>query len=218
MQDLDVKDFVNQTRRDYTLKELSEETASENPFEQFETWFAEAIKSDIFEPNAMTLATAAADGKPSARIVLLRGFDQSGFTFFTNYDSRKGRDLIENPQAALLFFWAEIERQVRLEGSILKVADRVSDDYFATRPRESQIGAWVSPQSETIESREFLERKFAELTEQWQGKEISRPPNWGGFTLRPQTFEFWQGRASRLHDRLFYKKIGTKWKLARLAP
>lgn len=215
---MDIKDFINKTRRDYTQKEINEETAKKNPFEQFEIWFAEAIESEIFEPNAMVLATANNDGKPSARVVLLRGFDEEGFMFFTNYDSRKGLDLAENPQASLLFYWAEIERQVRLEGSVSKVKEEISDGYFASRPRESQIGAWVSPQSRVIENRKILERKFSELAAQWEGREISRPPNWGGFILRPEIFEFWQGRASRLHDRLLYIKNGANWKIGRLAP
>lgn len=215
---MDIKDFVNKTRRDYLKKKLNRETAKENPFEQFEIWFAEAIESRIFEPHAVTLATANREGMPSARVVLLRGFDEEGFTFFTNYDSRKGLDLAENPQACLLFYWAEIERQVRLEGLISKVSEEISDSYFATRPRESQIGAWVSPQSERIENREVLERRFAELTVEWEGREIPRPPNWGGYILQPQAFEFWQGRAGRLHDRLLYTKSETSWKIERLAP
>ena len=215
---MDIKGFVNQTRRDYLKKKLNKETAKENPFEQFEIWFAEALESQIFEPNAMTLATANREGMPSARVVLLRGFDEKGFTFFTNYDSRKGLDLAENPQASLLFYWAEIERQVRLEGLISKVGEEISDSYFATRPRESQIGAWVSPQSQTIENREVLERRFLELTAEWEGREIPRPPNWGGYILKPQAFEFWQGRAGRLHDRLFYTKREAGWKIERLAP
>lgn len=215
---MNIKDFVNKTRRDYLQKKLNRKTARGNPFEQFEIWFAEAIESEIFEPNAMTLATANKKGMPSARVVLLRGFDEEGFTFFTNYDSRKGLDLAENPQASLLFYWAEIERQVRLEGLISKVGEKISDEYFATRPRESQIGAWVSPQSQIIESREVLERRFVELEAEWEGKEIERPPNWGGFILQPQKFEFWQGRAGRLHDRLVYLKTETSWIIERLAP
>ena len=215
---MDIKNFVNTIRRDYTHKTFDETTAKPNPYEQFESWLAEAIESDIFEPNAMVLATASKSGKPSARIVLLRGFEEEGFTFYTNYDSRKALEMEENPQASLLFYWAEIERQVRIEGTISRVGKDVSDDYFASRPRESQIGAWISPQSKVIESRAFLEQKFAELAEQWKKNQITRPPNWGGYILRPDAFEFWQGRESRLHDRLFYKKTENGWEIERLAP
>jgi pyridoxamine 5'-phosphate oxidase len=205
-------------RNDYETRSLNRATARRNPFEQFEIWLSEAIEGNIFEPNAMVLATATAGGKPSARIVLLRSFDESGFTFYTNYGSRKARELAENPQASLLFYWAEMERQIRVEGTVSRAAEEVSDDYFASRPRESQLGAWVSPQSEPIESRAFLERKFAELAEQWKAHQIKRPPNWGGFVLQPEAFEFWQGRKGRLHDRLFYAKNEKDWEIRRLAP
>ena len=205
-------------RNDYETSSLNRATARRNPFEQFEIWLGEAIEADIFEPNAMVLATATAGGKPSARIVLLRGFDASGFTFYTGYASRKGRELAENPQAALLFYWAEMERQIRVEGTVSRAAGEVSDAYFASRPRENQIGAWASPQSEAIESRAFLERKFAEMTEQWKAHQIKRPPNWGGFVLSPDAFEFWQGRKGRLHDRLFYARTENGWEIKRLAP
>jgi pyridoxamine 5'-phosphate oxidase len=210
--------YIYSLRNDYETRSLNRATARQNPFEQLEIWLSEAIEGDIFEPNAMVLATATAGGKPSARIVLLRGFDESGFTFYTGYESRKARELAENPQASLLFYWAEMERQIRVEGRVSRAAEEVSDDYFASRPRESQIGAWVSPQSEPIESRAFLERKFAELAEQWKTHQIKRPPNWGGFVLQPEAFEFWQGRKGRLHDRLFYAKTGKDWEIKRLAP
>jgi len=215
---MDIKNFVTTIRRDYSQKGFDEKSALENPFEQFEVWMSEAIAANVFEPNAMVLATAAKDGKPTSRIVLLRGFDTEGFTFFTNYDSRKSREIEENPQSSLLFFWAEIERQVRIDGTASKAAAEVSDSYFATRPRESQIGAWISPQSEVIENRGILEQKYAEAARQWEGKVIQRPPNWGGFVVRPEVFEFWQGRESRLHDRLVYTKAGTGWEIKRLAP
>lgn len=215
---MDIKNFVNTIRRDYNQKSLDENSICENPFEQFEIWLSEAVAQNVFEPNAMVLSTASKEGKPSARVVLLRGFDGEGFTFFTNYDSRKAREIAENPRASLLFFWAEIERQARIEGIATKASAEISDSYFASRPRESQIGAWISPQSEPIASREILEKKYAELAEEWDGKEIKRPPNWGGFVVKPSVFEFWQGRESRLHDRLVYTKVGKSWKIERLAP
>lgn len=215
---MDVKKFVTTTRRDYSQKIFDEESALKNPFEQFEVWLSEAIAAKIFEPNAMVLATATENGKPASRIVLLRGFGADGFTFFTNYDSRKGREILENPRVSLLFFWAEIERQVRVDGVATKASAEVSDGYFATRPRESQIGAWTSPQSETIENRAELEKKYAEAARRWEGKPIERPPNWGGFVVQPEAFEFWQGRESRLHDRLVYTRNKTGWEIKRLAP
>lgn len=214
-----VKDIIGKIRRDYSSDALDKKTARKNPFEQFELWLAEAIEKQLREPNAMVLSTATADGKPSARVVLLRGFDESGFTFYTNYESRKGKEIRENPRSALLFYWAEIEKQVRVEGVISKVDEENSNAYFASRPRESQIGAWASPQSSVIESRRALEEKFAALNEQsTAGKEIARPPDWGGYVLKAEVFEFWQGRASRLHDRLRYLKDESGWKIERLAP
>jgi pyridoxamine 5'-phosphate oxidase len=215
---MELNDFVNKIRRDYGQKSLDERNAPANPFEQFETWLGEAVAQNVFEPNAMVLSTVSGEGKPSARIVLLRGFNEEGFTFFTNYDSRKASEIESNPQASLLFFWAELERQVRIEGAAAKAAAEISDEYFASRPRESQIGAWVSPQSKKIASRESLEKRFIELAEKWEGKNIERPPNWGGFVIKPEIFEFWQGRESRLHDRLVYTKIENRWKIERLAP
>lgn len=215
---MDLRDFVNTIRRDYGQKSLDEKTASENPFEQFEIWMAEAVAQSVSEPNAMTLSTATRDGKPSARIVLLRRFSAEGFTFFTNYDSRKSVEILENPNVSLLFFWAELERQVRMEGAATKASTKVSDEYFAARPRESQIGAWISPQSKEIASRGILEKKYVETAEKWKGKVIARPPNWGGFVVKPEVFEFWQGRESRLHDRIVYTKIENNWKIERLAP
>lgn len=215
---MDIKDFIGKSRRSYALKTLERKTARENPLEQFEIWFAEAIDNNLHEPYASVLATATADGKPSARVVLLRSFDADGFVFFTNYDSRKGQDIAENPKASMLFYWAEVERQVRIEGSISKASTEISDSYFASRPRESQIGAWVSPQSRTIENREVLEQKFADLEAKWRGKEIERPENWGGYILSPELFEFWQGRESRLHDRLIYTKSDAGWNIERVAP
>ncbi len=205
-------------RKEYSLKILDNQHINANPFEQFKTWFAEAMQAQVLEPNAMHLATVSPSGKPSGRIVLLKGVD-NGFLFYTNYDSRKGKDLINNPFASITFFWAELERQVRIEGHVEKIKPELSTDYFKSRPFESQIGAITSPQSQVIESREILEHKFAEIWQRYEGEEPPKPENWGGFRLIPEVFEFWQGRKSRLHDRLRYKPIDeNNWKIERLAP
>lgn len=213
-----LKEIINNLRHDFSKDTLNEKTARANPFEQFELWIAEAFDKQLHDPNAMVLSTATPDGKPSSRVVLLRGFDEAGFRFFTNYESRKGIEIRANPHAALLFYWAEIEKQVRVEGLISKIDEKDSDAYFASRPRASRVGALISPQSRVIESRAALEKKFAELSEQMAEEEIIRPRNWGGFTLQPEVFEFWQGRASRLHDRLRYAKTESGWQIERLAP
>lgn len=205
-------------RKDYETRSLDEETAKRNPFEQFELWLAEAIAEVSDDPNAMTITTATREAKPSSRIVLLRGFDRKGFVFYTNYDSQKGSEIAENPQASILFFWAKLERQVRIDGFISKVSRRQSEEYFATRPRESQIGAWASLQSSVLSSRRELEEKIAALEKQFEGREVSCPENWGGYVLKPEAFEFWQGRKSRLHDRLRYTKAKRGWKIERLSP
>lgn len=206
-------------RKDYRLQSLTEQDALPDAMEQFSKWWDDVLKSDIMEPNAMTLATASADGLPSARIVLLKGFDKKGFTFFTNYNSFKGMQLQENPRACLVFFWKELERQVRVTGVIEKLPAQESDEYFHSRPEGSRLGALASPQSQVIESREWLEMRVASVTNQFAGKEIARPPHWGGYRVQPAIIEFWQGRSSRLHDRLQYTLLddGT-WKLERLAP
>jgi pyridoxamine 5'-phosphate oxidase len=210
---------ISERRKDYNLFNLRETGVDPDPICQFERWFDEATQSDIPEPNAMTLATATPDGRPSARVVLLRGVDERGFVFFTNYDSRKGRELDVNPFAALVLFWHELERQVRVEGSVQRVSADESDSYFHSRPASSRIGAWASPQSEVIESRELLENRCRELEKGFEGGAIPRPPNWGGFRLVPETIEFWQGRLSRLHDRLRYSRRGqSEWLIERLAP
>jgi pyridoxamine 5'-phosphate oxidase len=182
-------------------------------------WFADAVAAEIAEPNAMSLATADADGAPSVRIVLLKGYDERGFVFFTNYDSRKGRELAANPRAALLFAWLDLERQVRVTGPVERVARAETEAYFATRPRGAQLGAWASPQSAVIDGREELERRLAAVEARFADTQVPPPPHWGGFRVRPETVEFWQGRPDRLHDRLRYRqRADGGWRLERLAP
>ncbi len=205
-------------RRSYTLAGLSEAHAHANPFIQFRLWFEEAKAAQILEPNAMTLASVGEDGAPEARIVLLKDMDERGFVFYTNYNSKKGRDIAANPRVSLLFFWGELERQVRISGTAGQISREESNEYFQTRPRESRIGAWVSEQSSRIESREMLERRFQEYSEQYEGREIPIPPFWGGYRVQPTAMEFWQGRVGRLHDRLLYKRLGEQWTLSRLSP
>ena len=196
---------------------LVETEVSSDPFTLFGQWYADA--SDLFQPNGFTLATVSAQGRPSVRTVLLKEFDTKGFTFFTNYNSRKAQELIGNEWAALLFWWREQYRQVRIEGTVTKVSDMESDDYFATRPRGSQIGAWASPQSQVLASRPKLEAQVQELEQRFAGLEVPRPSNWGGYRLQPTLFEFWQGRDDRLHDRLQYGRLADdSWSIERLAP
>ncbi|MEH2257813.1 pyridoxamine 5'-phosphate oxidase [Nostoc sp.] len=210
---------VADLRKDYTLEGLSELEIDLNPFIQFKKWFDQALAAQLPEPNAMTIATATPDGKPSARMVLLKNFDERGFTFFTNYNSHKGQELAENPQAALVFWWAELERQVRISGYVEKVSETESDQYFHSRPANSRLGAWVSNQSEVIESREVLERRLQEFQSKYKNQEIFRPPHWGGLRVIPTEIEFWQGRPSRLHDRLLYSRLDNSiWKIERLSP
>ena len=206
-------------RKEYMWGGLSEADVDADPMRQFETWFQQASATNLPEPNAMTLATATADGQPSARVVLLKAFDADGFTFFTNYDSRKGRDLSANPHAALLFFWPELQRQVRIEGTVERVSASESDAYFHNRPLGSRLGAWASRQSEVIPNREVLEQRVCELTQRYPDGETPRPPHWGGFRVRPRSIEFWQGRPDRLHDRLRYQRLQLAgWRLERLSP
>lgn len=221
---------VADLRKDYRLQELREEDVAPNPFQQFQSWFDQAIAAQVPEPNAMTLATATPEGLPSARVVLLKGFDRRGFVFYTNYDSAKGRELAANPQAALVFLWHEVERQVRIAGQVVQVAAAESDAYFHSRPWGSQLGAWVSEQSQVLPDRAVLEQRLAALTAQYQDQEIPRPPHWGGYRVIPRVMEFWQGRSSRLHDRIQYRLEGdylegglegettSRWQIERLSP
>jgi pyridoxamine 5'-phosphate oxidase len=196
---------------------LTEDTAHADPYAQFSAWFEEAKQHNLPEPNAMALATATRDGAPSVRMVLLKEVDDRGFVFYTNYSSRKARELEHNARAALLFFWQPLARQVRVEGSVARVTPGESADYFRTRPRASQIGAWASVQSEPV-TRDQLERRVAELEEEYAGREVPVPPFWGGFRVTPARFEFWQGREHRLHDRLVYARDGARWRIERLSP
>ncbi|OKH14530.1 pyridoxamine 5'-phosphate oxidase [Fischerella major NIES-592] len=206
-------------RKDYTLQDLNETDVAPNPFIQFQKWFDEALTAQLLEPNAMTVATATTDGKPSARMVLLKDFDERGFVFFTNYNSHKGQELAENPQAALVFWWAELERQVRICGHVEKVSENDSDRYFQSRPFNSRLGAWASNQSEVIESRIILEQRLQELKAKYENQDVPRPPHWGGLRVIPTEIEFWQGRSSRLHDRILYTRLDDgDWKIQRLSP
>jgi pyridoxamine 5'-phosphate oxidase len=204
-------------RKEYKYASLDERDVAASPFEQFAKWFGEAKAAKVPEPNAMTLATIDADGRPSARIVLVKGADEQGFTFFTNYESRKGNALAAHDGAALLFFWPELERQIRIEGVVNRVPAAQSAAYYASRPLGSRIGAWASPQSREIASREVLQTAWDGAAKQ-HGDHPPLPPHWGGYCLTPSYFEFWQGRESRLHDRIVYKQTGQGWARARLAP
>jgi pyridoxamine 5'-phosphate oxidase len=205
-------------RREYRNHFLIEQDAAADPLTQFKHWFEEAQRAELLDANAMTLATASAIGEPSARTVLLKGVGDLGFVFFTNYESAKARDLAANPRACLLFFWAELERQVRITGAVSPVSREESSAYFRSRPRESQIGAWVSPQSRTIPNRGVLEENFESLTAQYDGDDVPVPPFWGGYRVTPERIEFWQGRPNRLHDRLLYTSTAAGWTKVRLAP
>jgi pyridoxamine 5'-phosphate oxidase len=214
-----MKSRIADLRKNYKQKKLLEKKALADPVQQFGKWWKQALRSGIEEPNAMTLATAAADGMPSARIVLLKDFSEKGFVFFTNYESFKGRQLAENPRACLVFFWKELERQVRITGIVEKTDEAASSEYFTSRPAESQIGAIISPQSQVISNRDWLEDKYKQKKKELQDKKPERPPHWGGYIVKPVMIEFWQGRPGRLHDRLQYSlsENGT-WKIERLAP
>lgn len=205
-------------RRDFTLKTLDESEVLTDPIQQFEVWFQEVLKGEVIEPNAMTLSTATLEGKPSSRIVLLKQIQAGGFVFFSNYDSKKAEQIDSNPYCALNFAWHEMERQVRIEGTISKVTSAESDSYFEVRPAKSKLGAWSSPQSQEIPNRAYLEKLVLDSENRFEGKPIPRPENWGGYIIKPNLIEFWQGRSSRLHDRIQYTLTPDGWKIVRLAP
>ena len=205
-------------RRDYSSQELSENSIAADPFAQFSKWMDEALNSKVLDANAMTASTVDAEGRPSLRVVLLKGFDRTGFVFFTNYESKKAADLDSNPNIALHFFWPDLQRQVAISGSAVKIAREQSEAYFASRSTDSQIGAWASKQSSRLTNRKELEDRVAEIEKQFDGNEIPCPPFWGGFRVIPERFEFWQGGASRLHDRICYTLAGDDWKIVRLSP
>jgi pyridoxamine 5'-phosphate oxidase len=214
----DLSRWIASLRREAPESQLDEEDVAPNPIDQFRSWMQEAIDAGLTFPNAMTLATATGEGAPSARIVLLKGIDERGFVFFTNYESRKGRELAQNPRAALVFYWQELGRQVRVEGEVAALPSEESEGYFRSRPRGSQLAAWASRQSQVITSRRALEDRFADLATAYRGQEISLPPYWGGYLLTPDVIEMWQGRRDRLHDRVRYRRDEGGWLRERLAP
>jgi pyridoxamine 5'-phosphate oxidase len=205
-------------RKEYTSAGLDRADLDPDPIVQFHEWFEKVIDADLHEPNAMILATASTDGKPSARTVLLKGYDEQGFVFYTNYEGRKANEIEANPMCALLFYWGELERQVRIEGRASRLSGEESDSYFATRPRESRLGAWASEQSRPVDDRSILEERVRALEAEYEGRVIPRPPFWGGYRVEPDTIEFWQGRENRLHDRIVYHRSERGWKIVRLQP
>ncbi len=214
----EVRSYMNSIRRDFADKPLDESTVESDPFKQYAVWFEEAVNCQILDPYAMCLSTVSKEGQPSSRIVYMRDIIDDGFVFYTNYLSQKGLELEDNNRAALNIHWAEVERQIRIEGVVEKASEEVSDNYFNKRPKESQIGAWASAQSDELTSRDQLENKVKELTKKYKNSEVPRPPHWGGYILKPTKVEFWQGRASRLHDRIVFLKKDGGWQLVRLSP
>ena len=210
---------LQRLRKEYTRAGFAEADADPDPIEQFRRWFDEVLAANLHEPNAMTLATATLDGRPSARVVLLKGYDERGFVFYTNYEARKSRELEENPRCTLVFYWGELERQVRIEGRAKRVSGEESDAYYGSRPRGSRLGSWASAQSSPVEDRGILEKRLRELKAKYEGREIPRPPFWGGYRVEPGAIEFWQGRENRLHDRLLYRRLDSgSWRMERLQP
>lgn len=205
-------------RKDYTLHGLNEKEVAANPFDQFAKWFDDAVNAKVTEPNAMTLATATVHGVPSARIVLLKSFDERGFTFFTSYEGRKAGELAENCRAAVVFYWPDLERQIRIEGEVQKISKKESEDYFLSRPLGSRIGAWASKQSAVMKGREELEARWQDIEKRFADGAVPLPETWGGYRLWPHSIEFWQGRRSRMHDRILYERDGTFWGIKRLGP
>lgn len=213
-----VNESIAHLRRDHGVQPLDLDDLDPDPIAQFGRWMEEALAEGLLLPNTMTLATSTADGRPSARMVLLKGFDQRGFVFYTNYESRKSRELADNPRAALVFYWSRLERQVRVEGTVERVDEAESDAYFASRPLESRLGAWASRQSAPLEARTILDDRLAELEREHASGEVPRPPHWGGWLVRPDAVELWQGRPNRLHDRFVYTRRGDGWDRTRLYP
>ena len=215
----EITNYLNSLRRDFAQQELNEEVALADPFEQFAKWLEEAVNGQVFDPQAMVVSTVNPETlQPSARVVYMRGLNPTGLIFYTNYESQKATELLANPRASLNFHWGELERQVRLEGQVRKAEEAVSDQYFAERPRKSQVGAWASHQSRQLDSRQALEDRFSAIEAQYDGQSIPRPPHWGGFVFEPHLFEFWQGRPGRLHDRLQYTRQEQGWTVQRLNP
>lgn len=214
----DLRNYINSIRNNYAKEKLGKKDVNANPILQFAKWFEEAVGAQVIDPNAMTVCSATKEGKPSARILLLRNFSEDGFIYYTNYNSRKGIEIAENPYCALLFFWPELERQIRIEGVVQKQTVEESNLYFNSRPRESKIGAWASEQSKVIVNREVLNEKHEKFSEKYPDENVPRPPHWGGYLLRPVSIEFWQGRPNRLHDRILYTKENNSWKIERLSP
>ena len=216
----EIRSYVNSLRRESSDKPLDENAVKQNPLDQFALWYEESVNTQALETNAMVLATVSEIGYPSTRVVYMRDIDENGVIFYTNYNSQKGKEVANNPAVSLLFFWGELERQVRIFGKASKVSAKISDEYFASRPRESQIGAWSSDQSNKIEARSTLKEKYEYYSDKFKDLSVPRPENWGGFQVMPEKFEFWQGRPNRLHDRIIYLKSPetNEWEISRLAP